>query len=134
MVGVEATGECITPALFPAFRTSEQSRRELPLIQLAAGSTDMNAPQVAVIFDMDGLMLNSEPVYRLACITAAAALGCSVTDTLYHQLLGRTEADAEQILQTYFQGRLDVGAFRTMWADNFSAAVEVRNGEEGWPR
>ena len=92
-------------------------------------SSQVDAQRFAVIFDMDGLMLNSEPIYRLACVTAASALGCSVTDELYHQLLGRTEADSEGILQTYFEGRLDVNAFRRLWSENFSAAVE-RSGME----
>ncbi|MEO8219145.1 MAG: HAD family phosphatase, partial [Acidobacteriota bacterium] len=78
----------------------------------------------AVILDMDGLILDSEPVYRRACVSAAAALGCSVTDDLYHQLLGRTESDSEAILQNFFAGRLSVPEFRCRWAENFAAELE----------
>ena len=43
----------------------------------------------AVIFDMDGLLLDSEPLYRVTWQTAAAELGFPIDDALYACFVGR---------------------------------------------
>ena len=42
----------------------------------------------AVLLDMDGLMLDSEPVYRRAWQSAAAGLGYELSDEFYLALSG----------------------------------------------
>jgi HAD superfamily hydrolase (TIGR01509 family) len=53
----------------------------------------------AVIFDMDGLMLDSERVYKDVFNRAAADCGIAFADELHERLLGRTSADTEVILR-----------------------------------
>lgn len=56
----------------------------------------------AVIFDMDGLMLDTERVARRSWRRAMADLGYSIEDTTYLQIVGRTVHDARAILGAAF--------------------------------
>jgi HAD superfamily hydrolase (TIGR01509 family) len=52
----------------------------------------------AVIFDMDGLILDSEVVYRTAWQQSAAELGYRMSDDLYTSFAGRRTVECEAIL------------------------------------
>ncbi len=52
----------------------------------------------AVILDLDGLMIDSEPIYRSAWQSAAADLGYELTDALYLTLIGLSDRDSEEVL------------------------------------
>jgi HAD superfamily hydrolase (TIGR01509 family) len=69
----------------------------------------------AVIFDMDGLLLDSEPLYRVTWQTAAAELGCAIDDELYAQFVGRGNDEAERILSERFGDALPLDEFRIRW-------------------
>jgi HAD superfamily hydrolase (TIGR01509 family) len=56
----------------------------------------------AVIFDMDGLMLDTERLATEAWTRAAATLGYRLTAELNLQLLGRTPNDSDAILRAAF--------------------------------
>lgn len=56
----------------------------------------------AVIFDMDGLMLDTERVARLAWRRAMAELGYPIDDHTYLQIVGRTARDAHTFLGAVF--------------------------------
>lgn len=51
----------------------------------------------AVIFDMDGLMLDSEPLAKRAWSKALAESGLSIDDALYLEVVGRSVPDTKQI-------------------------------------
>ena len=52
----------------------------------------------AAVFDMDGLMLDTEPIYRFAWQRAARDFGHEIDDALYFRLIGRSNRDAERVL------------------------------------
>ena len=54
----------------------------------------------AVIFDMDGLLLDSERIARAAWFQAAAAYGLSIPPDLYMQVIGRTISDTERLFKS----------------------------------
>jgi len=56
----------------------------------------------AVIFDMDGLMLDTERVYRVIFNRAAADCDVEFPDWLHMKLLGRNTADMKSILREFF--------------------------------
>jgi len=56
----------------------------------------------ALIFDMDGLMLDTEGHYKRAWTKAAGEIGFDLTDSLYLKLIGITVADAEDVLAQEF--------------------------------
>ena len=53
----------------------------------------------AVVFDMDGLMLDTEPIYRRAWQRAAGELGHPIDDATYLRFVGRRDEDCECILR-----------------------------------
>ena len=56
----------------------------------------------AIIFDMDGLMVDSEPLARRAWEQILQAHGCQMTDDVYRQMIGRrTDQSAQIILDNY---------------------------------
>lgn len=56
----------------------------------------------AIIFDMDGLMVDSEPLSRNAWNQVLQAHGYQMTDDVYRQIIGRrTDQSAEFILNQY---------------------------------
>ncbi len=48
----------------------------------------LNQPYDAVIFDMDGTLLDTETTYRIASFEVCAAMGFEMTDAVYGQLVG----------------------------------------------
>jgi beta-phosphoglucomutase-like phosphatase (HAD superfamily) len=58
----------------------------------------------AVILDMDGLMLDTEPLYKRAWQTAAFELGCHLDDGWYLRLIGTTNAAGAR-MSTYTASR-----------------------------
>src|SRR3954469_5757876 len=78
-------------------RRSIRDRRPLTA---SSGRSENALPQqvIAVIFDMDGLMLDTERVARIMWKRAALDLGCPISDELYASTLGRDARDTEVIL------------------------------------
>jgi HAD superfamily hydrolase (TIGR01509 family) len=78
----------------------------------------------AVIFDMDGLLLDSEPLYRVTWQTAAAELGCPIDDAFYARFVGRGNDEAEQLLRQRFGDALPLDEFRSRWRRDFDERLD----------
>ncbi|MGE0384548.1 MAG: HAD family hydrolase [Gammaproteobacteria bacterium] len=78
----------------------------------------------AVVFDMDGLMLDTEPIYRRASQLAATEFDCRFTDELYASLIGRAAADIEAVLRANFGTGFPIDAFRGRWQAHWRGIVE----------
>jgi HAD superfamily hydrolase (TIGR01509 family) len=78
----------------------------------------------AVIFDMDGLLLDSEPLYRVTWQTAAAEMGCPIDDELYEHFVGRGNDEADRILRDRFGDKLPLEEFRTRWRRDWDERLE----------
>ena len=52
----------------------------------------------AIIFDMDGLMVDTEPLSRRAWAQVIAPFGAVLTDEVYGRMIGRRTVEAGQIL------------------------------------
>ena len=62
---------------------------------------------MALILDMDGLLVDTEIADRRAWRRAAQDYGCSVTDTDFERVLGRTPADTRDILRATWKARCE---------------------------
>lgn len=57
---------------------------------------------VAIIFDMDGLMVDTEPLARQAWDATLAPYGRQLDDVVYNRMIGhRTDASARMVLEVY---------------------------------
>jgi HAD superfamily hydrolase (TIGR01509 family) len=58
----------------------------------------------AAIFDMDGLLIDSERIIMQACIQAAAQVGITYTQAEYVELIGRAGPDSTRIMVEQLNG------------------------------
>ncbi|MDX1388234.1 MAG: HAD family phosphatase [Acidobacteriota bacterium] len=79
----------------------------------------------AVIFDMDGLMFDSERLYKDAWQSAAADLGFPISDDLYQDLIGRGNPEGEAILVERLGPDFPVKRFRQDWLERWRATVRT---------
>jgi len=79
----------------------------------------MNTLPAAIIFDMDGLLFDSETLYRDAIMAAAAELGHSFTVKDFHKLVGRPWPANRITLQEHIGAGGDVDAFRAAWTRQY---------------
>ncbi len=79
----------------------------------------------AVILDMDGLMLDTEPLYKDAWQKAASHLGFPLDDSFYFTLVGRTNAAGESALTERFGSDFSMTSFRERWERLWREQVEA---------
>jgi len=61
---------------------------------------------------MDGLMLDTEPIYKIAWQRAAVECGYTISEERYFDLIGRSRVDGENVLVGEFGPDFSVTAFR----------------------
>ena len=69
----------------------------------------------AVVFDMDGLMVDTEPLYQASWQQAASELGYDLDNDLYAQFVGRPTPACELLLVSAFGSAFPLDGFRTRW-------------------
>jgi beta-phosphoglucomutase-like phosphatase (HAD superfamily) len=80
----------------------------------------------AVIFDMDGLILDTEPFYRHAWQEAVRLLGHRLGDDTFQSFSGRSDADAEAALLQALGPHFPLGEFQRSWPELWHEAVAAR--------
>ena len=90
---------------------------------VGSGKTLMIIPQ-ALIFDMDGLMLNSEPLYQQAWQAAAQDLGFTLEAELYLSLVGRSSEEADRLFGQMYGDQFPVQAFNDRWEEQWRSLVQ----------
>ncbi len=78
----------------------------------------------AVIFDLDGLLVDSESLYREAFGEAAAAFGLGVDAAFYERLVGRRTGEVRGILRETFGENFPLEAFVERWIGGFRERVK----------
>jgi HAD superfamily hydrolase (TIGR01509 family) len=82
-------------------------------------------PVRAVVFDMDGLLVDTEVVSREVMTQAALAMGHELPDEVFMRMVGLNFATSGKILAEHYGEGFDVDAF---WAEStrrYRAALEV---------
>lgn len=90
-----------------------------------AGAYDRSMKLEAVVFDLDGLMLDSEPLYKDAWQWTATDLGYDLDDRSYSKLIGLPEAASEAALVAQFCAAFPLDAFRERWPPIWRARAEA---------
>ena len=78
----------------------------------------------AVIFDMDGLMLDTEPLAARAWGDAAAALGVDFDMTLAQAMVGRNFVDCAAMVRARYDAEYPVAALLARWHATYDGIVE----------
>lgn len=73
----------------------------------------------AVLFDMDGLIFDTESIYKLSWQYAASEQNLDLSDDFYQQFIGVQDPECERILAEYFQDALDLSRYKQVRDDHF---------------
>src|SRR5204863_9502647 len=79
----------------------------------------------AVILDMDGLMLDTESIYKLAWQKAATECGFDLDDDFYLTLVGQPNPACEAVLLNRFGHQFPLEDFRARWEALWREHVET---------
>lgn len=80
----------------------------------------------AVIFDMDGLLFNSETLSFESAATAAAHLGHTIEWELFHTLVGRQWPDIRMRLTAALGNTFPADDFRAIWLEHYDRLLDLR--------
>ncbi|WP_421996197.1 HAD family hydrolase [Roseococcus sp.] len=78
-------------------------------------------PLDAVVFDMDGLLLDTEALYRTAIFAACASQGHAMVDHVHLSLIGAPEEVGDAKLMGHFGAGFDLGLYHATSAAHFDA-------------
>lgn len=77
----------------------------------------------AVVLDMDGLMLDTEPLYKVSWQDAANRLGFQISNELFLTLLGKNNSEAERIVGEALGHDFPMDEFRGLWPEIWRGLV-----------
>ncbi len=89
-------------------------------------------PLRAVVFDMDGVLIDSEPIIRRAAQQAGEEFGHTLSDSLYADLIGLPGAQVEAMLIKIFGTNFPLADYRRCFERLYRADVEL-NGIQSKP-
>lgn len=79
-----------------------------------------------VLFDMDGLMLNSEVIYHAAWQQTIEQLGYRLEPQLYIDLVGRSNAESERLMRQIFGPAFPLETFAQQWSQRWQEQVQAQ--------
>src|SRR5580658_8707313 len=80
----------------------------------------------AVVFDMDGLLFDTETLYVEAAITAAMELGHNASTEIILRTTGGPWPQTRQLLLEHYGAEFPVDEFVTVWLRHFGMLAEER--------
>ena len=91
-----------------------------------SGATRLPSPPEAVIFDMDGLLFDSETLYQEAVLLAATEHGCEVAPGFFARTVGLPSAQSRALLLAEFGAEFAIDDFQAAWTRHFWVIAEAR--------
>ena len=80
----------------------------------------------AVIFDMDGLLFDTEALYQEAIMVAAAERGHEVTAAVFSRMIGCPWQQSRDLLLGHFGSTFPVDEFMVAWLKHFDLMAPTR--------
>lgn len=80
----------------------------------------------AVVFDMDGLLFDTEALYQEAILLAAAEGGHAVAPDVFNRMVGVPWAQSRSFLLSHFGETFPVDEFQETWVRHFWVIAETR--------
>src|SRR6185437_7080184 len=80
----------------------------------------------AVIFDMDGLLFDTEALYQEAVAAAAAVHGCEFDSAVFARTIGLPHAHVRTLLLDHFGAAFAIDEFLAAWSEQFCLLAETR--------
>src|SRR5215471_2990035 len=71
----------------------------------------------AVVLDMDGLLIDTEPLYKDAWQRAARESGVDLTDEVYSRFVGRSNVESEAEIAWLLGPEFPIHVFRARWPE-----------------
>jgi HAD superfamily hydrolase (TIGR01509 family) len=81
---------------------------------------------VAVVFDMDGLLFDTEALYQEAVAATAAARGCEFGSAVFARTIGLPHPHVRTLLLDHFGVAFAVDEFLAAWSEQFWLLAETR--------
>jgi beta-phosphoglucomutase-like phosphatase (HAD superfamily) len=81
----------------------------------------------AVVFDMDGLLFDTETLYQEAIMVAAAQRGHDVTAAVFSRMIGCPWHQSCNLLLGYFGSTFPVDEFMVAWLGHFDLMASTRS-------
>ena len=80
----------------------------------------------AVIFDMDGLLLDTERLALRTFNETCSEFGIGAQHDLFRKLIGRNQASGDEILRAELHGQVDIGVFGKVWNRKYTELTTDR--------
>jgi HAD superfamily hydrolase (TIGR01509 family) len=78
----------------------------------------------AVLFDMDGTLIDTESAYLEEWVRAAKLQGFKITQDLWHQMLGRPTIDCHRLVQDAFGASFNMDVFATEYRSRLNDRLQ----------
>src|SRR5471032_2796428 len=76
-------------------------------------------PVAAVVFDMDGLLFDTEKLYARAALSAAKEIGCEMSLDVFHRIIGTTLQENRRVLLEHYGEAYPFDELRVVWSRHF---------------
>lgn len=78
----------------------------------------------ALLFDLDGTLIDTESIAMTAGLAAFAAMGYPVEETFMHSLIGKDQHSGGVLIRNHLPG-IDLEALNAHWGTGFRAGVDM---------
>src|SRR5476651_896577 len=82
-------------------------------------------PVAAVVFDMDGLLFDTEKLYARAALSAAKEIGCEMSLDVFHRIIGTTLQENRRVLLEHYGEAYPFDELRVVWSRHFKLLAET---------